>query len=125
MPLKTGCPSSFPSAWRVLPPTTPPHPAPPLPTCPPQLAKLVLGGMRARRRGAVINIGSGSSSVIPTCPLLSVYAATKAYVDFFSQSLAEEYRRYGIVVQNQAPMFVATKMSKIRWGWGGQGGGLA
>jgi 17beta-estradiol 17-dehydrogenase / very-long-chain 3-oxoacyl-CoA reductase len=43
-----------------------------------------------------------------------VYAGTKAYVDCFSRSLDGEYAPLGVRVQNQAPMFVATKMSKIR-----------
>lgn len=79
-----------------------------------QLAKLVLPGMKARRRGAIVNIGSGVSTAMPSCPLLAVYAATKAYIDTFSRSLAAEYAPFGISVQNQAPNFVATKMSKIR-----------
>lgn len=32
----------------------------------------------------------------------------------FSKSLDQEYAKDGISVQNQAPAFVATKMSKIR-----------
>ena len=36
------------------------------------------------------------------------------YVDMFSRSLDLEYRGSGISVQNQAPGFVATKLSKIR-----------
>lgn len=43
-----------------------------------------------------------------------MYAGTKAYVDCFSRSLDGEYAPLGVRVQNQAPMFVATKMSKIR-----------
>ena len=38
----------------------------------------------------------------------------QAYVDMFSKSLNLEYAKFGISVQNQAPAFVATKMSKIR-----------
>ena len=38
----------------------------------------------------------------------------QAYVDMFSKSLNLEYGSYGISVQNQAPAYVATKMSKIR-----------
>ena len=79
-----------------------------------QLAKLVLPGMKARRRGAIVNIGSGVSTAMPSCPLLAAYAGTKAYIDSFSRALAAEYAPYGISVQNQAPNFVATKMSKIR-----------
>ncbi|CAN6268298.1 unnamed protein product [Urochloa humidicola] len=74
----------------------------------------VLPGMVERGRGAVVNIGSGSASVLPSCPLHTVYAATKAYVDQFSRSLYVEYKSKGIDVQCQAPMYVATKMASIR-----------
>lgn len=81
---------------------------------PAMLSKLVLKGMRARRRGVIINVGSGVSTVIPASPLLSVYGGSKAFVDAFSRSLDAEYAPLGVRVQNQSPMFVATKMSKIR-----------
>lgn len=51
----------------------------------------------------------------PTPHPPAVYAGTKAFVDCFSRSLDAEYSPLGVRVQNQAPMFVATKMSKIRW----------
>jgi 17beta-estradiol 17-dehydrogenase / very-long-chain 3-oxoacyl-CoA reductase len=38
----------------------------------------------------------------------------QAYVDMFSKSLDLEYKQFGISVHNQAPAYVATKMSKIR-----------
>lgn len=38
----------------------------------------------------------------------------QAYVDMFSKSLSSEYGPLGISVQNQAPMHVTTKMSKLR-----------
>jgi 17beta-estradiol 17-dehydrogenase / very-long-chain 3-oxoacyl-CoA reductase len=38
----------------------------------------VLPGMVERKRGAIINIGSASASVIPSHPMYSVYTATKA-----------------------------------------------
>lgn len=63
----------------------------------------------------------------PHClSILAVYAGTKAFVDALSRSLDAEYGPLGVRVQNQSPMFVATKMSKIRWvggaGWeGGEG----
>ena len=38
----------------------------------------------------------------------------QAYLDQLARSLSLEYRSYGISFQNQAPLYVATKMSKIR-----------
>lgn len=38
----------------------------------------VLRGMVERKRGAVVNIGSGAGIVVPSHPLFTVYAATKA-----------------------------------------------
>ena len=86
------------------------HPSP----ARPQIAKLVLSGMRERGRGVIVNIGSGVATLLPSSPLLSVYAGSKAYVDCLSRSLDVELARFGVRVQNQAPLFVATKMSKIR-----------
>ncbi|TVU29411.1 hypothetical protein EJB05_20976, partial [Eragrostis curvula] len=74
----------------------------------------VLPGMVERKRGAVINIGSGAASAVPSDPLYSVYVGTKAYVDQFSKCLYVEYKSKGIHVQCQAPMYIATKMSNIR-----------
>uniref|UniRef100_A0A0D9VHV3 Uncharacterized protein n=1 Tax=Leersia perrieri TaxID=77586 RepID=A0A0D9VHV3_9ORYZ len=74
----------------------------------------MLPGMVERKRGAVVNIGSGSSSVMPSDPLYSVYAATKAYIDQFSRCLYVEYKSKGIDVQCQFPLYVATKMASIR-----------
>uniref|UniRef100_A0ACD6AN53 Uncharacterized protein n=1 Tax=Avena sativa TaxID=4498 RepID=A0ACD6AN53_AVESA len=70
----------------------------------------VLPGMARRGRGAIINIGSGSASVLPSFPLYSVYTATKRYVAEFSRSLSVEYKSRGIDVQCQAPLLVATNM---------------
>ena len=38
----------------------------------------VLPGMVERKHGAIVNIGSGSASVIPSDPMYTIYAATKA-----------------------------------------------
>lgn len=53
--------------------------------------------MKHLRRGVIINIAS-ASALLPT-PLVAVYSATKAYVDFLSQALNAEYSDYGITVQ--------------------------
>ncbi|KAL6596670.1 hypothetical protein ACP70R_047313 [Stipagrostis hirtigluma subsp. patula] len=76
-----------------------------------EVTAAVLPGMVACGRGAVVNIGSGSTEAIPSFPLYSIYAATKRYVAQFSRSLYVEYRSKGIDVQCQAPLFVDTKMA--------------
>ena len=38
----------------------------------------------------------------------------QAYVDRFTTDLAVELEPFGVTVENQAPFYVATKMSKIR-----------
>uniref|UniRef100_A0A3Q7GHQ6 Uncharacterized protein n=1 Tax=Solanum lycopersicum TaxID=4081 RepID=A0A3Q7GHQ6_SOLLC len=38
----------------------------------------VLPSMIGRKKGAIVNIGSGASIVVPSHPLFSIYAATKA-----------------------------------------------
>ena len=43
-----------------------------------KVTQVVLPGMIGRKRGAIINIGSGAATVIPSDPLYAVYAASKA-----------------------------------------------
>ncbi|ELU03064.1 hypothetical protein CAPTEDRAFT_219336 [Capitella teleta] len=76
------------------------------------MTRLVLPGMVERRRGVIVNNASASS--IYPLPLLSVYSATKAYVDFFSRALDQEYKSKGVVIQSLMPFFVSTKMSRLR-----------
>ncbi|XP_075510748.1 very-long-chain 3-oxoacyl-CoA reductase 1 [Primulina tabacum] len=79
-----------------------------------RVTQAVLPGMVKRKRGAILNMGSGAAVVIPSYPLYSVYAATKTYIDQFSRCLYVEYKDKGIDVQCQVPLFVATKMTSIR-----------
>ncbi|XP_047310692.1 very-long-chain 3-oxoacyl-CoA reductase 1-like [Impatiens glandulifera] len=79
-----------------------------------KVTQAVLPGMIQRKRGAIISIGSGAANLIPSYPLYSVYAATKTYVDQFSRCLYVEYKKSGIDVQCQVPLWVATKMTRIR-----------
>uniref|UniRef100_A0A667Z8T8 Hydroxysteroid (17-beta) dehydrogenase 12b n=1 Tax=Myripristis murdjan TaxID=586833 RepID=A0A667Z8T8_9TELE len=65
-----------------------------------------------RRKGAILNISS-ASGLFPV-PLLTVYSASKAFVDFFSRGLQAEYKSKGIIIQSVLPFFVATKLSKIK-----------
>jgi len=76
------------------------------------MTRLLLPGMVERKRGYVINLGSFSGNV--PVPLLSIYSASKAFVEFFSETLQQEYLRDGIIVKCATPMFVATEMAKMR-----------
>uniref|UniRef100_A0A5F5PMD5 Very-long-chain 3-oxoacyl-CoA reductase n=1 Tax=Equus caballus TaxID=9796 RepID=A0A5F5PMD5_HORSE len=62
-----------------------------------KMTRLVLPGMVERSKGVILNISSASG--MHPAPLLTIYSATKAFVDFFSRSLHEEYRSKGIFVQ--------------------------
>ncbi|XP_024635530.1 very-long-chain 3-oxoacyl-CoA reductase 1 [Medicago truncatula] len=75
------------------------------------ITKAVLPSMIKKRKGAIINIGSGSSVVLPSFPLVTIYAASKAYLAMFSACTSLEYKHHGIDIQCQAPMFVSTKMT--------------
>ncbi|CAH2325753.1 very-long-chain 3-oxoacyl- reductase [Pelobates cultripes] len=77
-----------------------------------KMTRLVLPGMLERSKGIILNISS-ASGMYPV-PLLTVYSATKAFVDFFSRGLYAEYKNKGIIVQSVLPFYVATKLSKIR-----------
>ncbi|XP_013880521.1 very-long-chain 3-oxoacyl-CoA reductase-A [Austrofundulus limnaeus] len=77
-----------------------------------QMTRLVLPRMVDRSKGVILNISS-ASGMYPL-PLLTLYSATKAFIDFFSRGLQEEYRRQGIIIQSVLPFFVATKMTRIR-----------
>lgn len=77
-----------------------------------KMSHIVLPAMVKRGKGVVINIGS-ASSIIPS-PLLTVYAATKAFVEKFSEGLSMEYGKQGIIVQCVLPGFVCSNMSGIR-----------
>lgn len=42
-----------------------------------QVTRIVLPGMKERKRGAIVNIGSAAATVAPSGPLYAVYAGTK------------------------------------------------
>lgn len=77
------------------------------------MTRIVLNGMLMRKRGAVVNLSSGSAMY--TLPLLAQYSASKSYVEKFSKALhAEYYKQNGVSVQCQIPFYVSTKLSKMR-----------
>ncbi|MCA9052762.1 MAG: SDR family oxidoreductase, partial [Planctomycetaceae bacterium] len=59
-----------------------------------ELTHLFLPAMLERQRGRILNIGSTAS--FQPGPNAAVYFATKAYVRFFSEALAEELRGSGV-----------------------------
>ncbi|HEX3584272.1 MAG TPA: SDR family oxidoreductase [Thermoanaerobaculia bacterium] len=65
------------------------------------LTKLVLPGMIARRRGAILNVAS--TAAFQPGPLMAVYYATKAYVLSFSEAIADELRNSGVTVTALCP----------------------
>lgn len=76
------------------------------------MTSIVMPQMVSKKKGVIVNLSS-ASGMKPT-PLLGVYAAAKAYVDYFSVCMQKEYESKGIIVQSVMPNFVTTKMSKIR-----------
>jgi len=77
-----------------------------------RMTELIIPRMVAKKKGIILNISS-ASALQPT-PLLSLYGASKQFVDCFSKSLSAEYSSKGIIVQCVMPYFVTTKLSKIR-----------
>lgn len=76
------------------------------------MTRLVLPGMVERKRGTVVSIGSAAG--VSTSPLLSQYGAAKSYIAMFSKAMNEEYKAFNISFQCQVPMFVTTKLAKLR-----------
>lgn len=77
------------------------------------MTHIVLPKMVERKRGAVVCISSAASRLAAN-PLLAQYAAAKAYVDKFAESLNVEYGSVGVHVQVQNPLYVTSKLSKLR-----------
>jgi len=77
-----------------------------------KMTRIVLPKMKEQKAGAIIFLSSTSGRV--PVPMLAVYSGTKAYNDFFSQALYQEYVSDGIVTQSVTPGVVVSNMSKTR-----------
>lgn len=73
---------------------------------PVRLMQAFVPGMRARGAGAVVNIGSMRSEI--ATPFSGVYAAAKAALGSFTDSLRLEVARFGVKVALVSPFHVRT-----------------
>lgn len=76
------------------------------------MTRLVLPYMIDAKKGAIVNISSAAG--VSTSPLLAQYGAAKSYVAMLSKALNAELVDKNIHVQCQIPMFVTTKLAKIK-----------
>ena len=75
------------------------------------LTRLLLPGMIARKRGAILNVSS-SAGFLPIAGF-AVYAATKAYVTSFSEAIRAELRNTGVTVTSVCPGPVRTEFTAV------------
>ncbi|XP_052799770.1 inactive hydroxysteroid dehydrogenase-like protein 1 isoform X4 [Mya arenaria] len=74
------------------------------------MTHMILPQMVERGRGAVVIVSSGACTQIT--PMMTVYAGTKSFLDYFAQGLRYEYQDKGIVIQSLRPFYVNTKMTR-------------
>jgi uncharacterized protein len=75
------------------------------------LTRLLLPPMVARRSGRILNLGS-TAGFVPG-PFMSVYYATKAFVNSFTEALAFELRGTGVTATVSCPGATATEFGKV------------
>jgi hypothetical protein len=76
-----------------------------------ELTDRLLGGMRARGGGYVLNVAS-TAAFLPV-PYMAVYAATKAFVLSYSQALHEELLGRGVTVTALCPGTTRTGFHRV------------
>ncbi|XP_067269703.1 17-beta-hydroxysteroid dehydrogenase type 3 isoform X2 [Pseudorasbora parva] len=74
-----------------------------------KMCRIVLPGMQQRGRGVILNVSSGIAKI--PCPIYTLYAASKVFVERFSQGLQAEYKSKEIIIQTVAPFGVSTSMT--------------
>lgn len=74
------------------------------------MTRMVINDMKKIRKGAIINISSGSE--LQPLPYTCLYGASKVFVRNLTLALQQEYSKYGLVIQLVTPMFVSTKMNE-------------
>lgn len=81
-------------------------------TAPCELAHGVIGGMRARRYGRIVNVAS-VAGLVPPAAGHTLYAASKAFMVRFSQSLHLEVAPDGVHVSALCPGFTYTEFHDV------------
>lgn len=72
------------------------------------MTAVVLPQMVERKKGVIINLSS-EAGTFPH-PMLTMYSATKVFIDFFSRALNVEYKSQGIITQCVMPLLVSTNL---------------
>jgi uncharacterized protein len=75
------------------------------------LARCLVPKMIAKKRGAILNVSS-SAGFLPI-PGMAIYAATKAFVNSFSEALRIELRGTGVIVATLCPGPVHTEFGDV------------
>ena len=70
-----------------------------------------LQGMRERKSGTIINVSSAAG--FQPIPFMSTYAATKAFVNYFSEAIAAENRPFGIQIMALCPGPTTTNFQAV------------
>jgi NAD(P)-dependent dehydrogenase (short-subunit alcohol dehydrogenase family) len=78
-----------------------------------KMSLAVGAGMRERRAGSIINVGSMSGLIVNRPQWQPAYNASKAAVHHLTKSLAVEWAPYGIRVNAVAPGYVRTDMAPV------------
>jgi len=76
-----------------------------------RLTHAAVGAMKARGHGSVINVSSLAS--FQPAPFNATYGATKAFVNSFTQGVAEELRGTGVRLQLLCPGFTRTEFQEV------------
>ncbi|XP_046597001.1 very-long-chain 3-oxoacyl-CoA reductase-like [Neodiprion lecontei] len=74
------------------------------------MCRIFLPQMVLRGRGVIVNVAA-SVAVMPS-PMLTVFAASKAYILKFSKDLSAEYAKHGIIIQCLLPGSLTNTTSK-------------
>lgn len=79
---------------------------------PTRLTMLFGEAMKARHRGYIVNMSSMTANL--PAPGITVYAATKAYLESYSKSMYFEMAPYGVGVTTVLPAAVATPLYQMK-----------